>query len=165
MGGPGSGKNKGPGPLQRRVSPEVVHELARLGCTQIEVARRFGCHAQSFNRLLKDNPKLREAWDAGKADGDEMLRRLQWRHAKMPNGSGVQMTIHMSRHRLGEHDKALVQAEVVGRVDVIHQLLKEIDGTTRGLPPHALPPGEVIDGTARPTSLLPDPAKIPERQE
>ena len=35
------------------------------------------------------------------------LRQLQWKHAKRPDSSGVAMTIHMSKHRLGEHDKAL----------------------------------------------------------
>jgi len=52
-----------------------------------------------------------------------------------------------------------------GPVDVLHQILKEIDGTTRGLPPHALPEaaGPIIEHQS--TSLLPGPDKIPERSE
>jgi hypothetical protein len=69
------------------------------------------------------------------------------------------MTIHMSKHRLGEHDKSLVQAELNGHVSVIHQLLKEIDGKTRGLPSEM----KVIEQAPSKTSLLPEQSKIPVR--
>ena len=48
-----------------------------------------------------------EAWEKGQAVGAVALRQLQWKHAKRLDASGVAMTIHMSTHRLGEHDKAL----------------------------------------------------------
>jgi hypothetical protein len=44
-----------------------------------------------------------QAWEKGQAVGAVALRQLQWQQ----NASGVAMTIHMSKHRLGEHDKAL----------------------------------------------------------
>src|SRR5437899_2662495 len=47
------------------------------------------------------------------------LRQLQWKHAKRPDASGVAMTIHMSTHRLGEHDKALHLNLTVQDVDEI----------------------------------------------
>jgi hypothetical protein len=48
-----------------------------------------------------------EAWEKGQAVGAVALRQLQWKHAKRPDASGVAMTIHLSKHRLGEHDKFL----------------------------------------------------------
>lgn len=47
------------------------------------------------------------AWEKGQAVDAVALRQLQWKHAKRPDALGVAMTIHMSKHRLGEHDKAL----------------------------------------------------------
>jgi hypothetical protein len=47
------------------------------------------------------------------------LRQLQWKHAKRTDSSGVAMTIHMSKHRLGEHDKSLHLNLTVQDVDEI----------------------------------------------
>jgi hypothetical protein len=32
------------------------------------------------------------------------LRQLQWKHARRKDFSGVAMTIHMSKHLLGQND-------------------------------------------------------------
>jgi hypothetical protein len=45
------------------------------------------------------------------------VRQLQWKYAKRPDASGAAMTIHMSKHRLGEHDKALLLSLTVEQVD------------------------------------------------
>jgi len=47
-----------------------------------------------------------QAWEKGQTVGAVALRQLQWEHAKRPDASGVAMTIHMSKHRLGQNDKA-----------------------------------------------------------
>jgi hypothetical protein len=43
----------------------------------------------------------------------------QWKHAKRPDSSGVAMTIHMSKHLLGQNDKALHLNLTVEQVDEI----------------------------------------------
>lgn len=148
--------------LQKRVTAEMLAMLARLGCTMTEAAGYMGVRIDSLSRYLKDKPKLREAWDKGVGDGDAKLRALQWRHAQMANGAGVSMTIHMSKHRLGEHDRNLVESKSVSRVEVIHQLLREIDGTTKGLPSF---PQQAAPTGAPEMMLLPDPTKVPESTE
>jgi hypothetical protein len=60
-----------------------------------------------------------EAWEKGQAVGAVALRQLQWKHAKRPDGSGVAMTIHMSKHLLGQNDKALYLNLTVQDVDEI----------------------------------------------
>jgi hypothetical protein len=51
------------------------------------------------------------------AAGAVALRQLQWKHAKRPDASGVAMTIHMSKHLLGQNDKALHLNLTAGDVD------------------------------------------------
>ena len=58
-----------------------------------------------------------QAWEKGQVAGAVALRQLQWKHAKRPDSSGVAMTIHMSKHRLGENDKALYLSMTLQDVD------------------------------------------------
>jgi hypothetical protein len=73
---------------------------------QNEAASVLGIDHRTFKRRLQE-PAFYQAWEEGQAVGAVALRQLQWKHAKRPDASGVAMTIHMSKHRLGEHDKAL----------------------------------------------------------
>lgn len=138
----------------------MLQGLARIGCTKTEVAEALGIAKETLSRHLCKHPEMREAWERGVADAKVRLRRLQWRHARMKNSAGVAMTIHLSKHLLGEHDKALITATHASRVEVIHQLLREIDGQSKGLPTFAnqSEPPKMLD-------LLPDPSKVPERTE
>ena len=52
-------------------------------------------------------PELAAAWDQGVGEGKVSLRRLQWRHALREDSGGVSMTIHLSKHHLGERDRIL----------------------------------------------------------
>jgi ABC-type transporter Mla MlaB component len=60
-----------------------------------------------------------QAWEKGQAVGAVALRQLQWKHAKRTDSSGVAMTIHMSKHLLGQNDKALYLNLTVQDVDEI----------------------------------------------
>jgi len=83
--------------------------LARARLTQQEAAAALEIDPSTLWRHMEANPKLREAWERGKLMYFVSLKRLQWRHAQMPNSAGVNMTIHLSKHDLNEHDKALVE--------------------------------------------------------
>ena len=76
----------------------------------------LGIDHRTFKRRLQE-PVFYQAWEKGQAVGAVALRQLQWKHAKRLDASGVAMTIHMSKHRLGEHDKALHLSLTVQDVD------------------------------------------------
>ena len=86
---------------RKKTDERQVYDLAKLGCTQYEAASVLGIDHRTFKRRLHESVLS----SVGKRTG--ALRQLQWKHAKRPDASGVAMTIHMSKHRLGEHDKAL----------------------------------------------------------
>jgi hypothetical protein len=87
----------------------AVFAMARSRFTQQEAAAALDIDRTTLTRHLQLNPKLREAWDRGKQMYFVSLKRLQWKHAQMKNSAGVNMTIHLSKHDLGEHDKALFE--------------------------------------------------------
>ena len=70
-------------------------------------------------------PVFYQAWEKGQAVGAVALRQLQWDHAKRPDASGVAMTIHMSKHRLGQNDKALHLNLTVQDVDELIARLEQ----------------------------------------
>jgi hypothetical protein len=83
----------------------MLAQLATIGCTKEEAAAVIGCGKRTLEIRLRE-PDTREAWDNGALMGKVSLRRLQWRHANGAGSSAVNMTIHLSKHRLGETDKA-----------------------------------------------------------
>ncbi len=125
-------------------------QLAALGAmhaTQEEVAAFFNVARRTIINRLKD-PELALAFENGKNRGKLNLRRLQWRHAqgldhngKPLNGStsgAVNMTIHLSKHWLGETDKTAV---AVNPVEIVITRIERVivDGSSNsnreGVPP------------------------------
>ena len=76
----------------------------------------LGIGHRTFKRRLQE-PVFYQAWEKGQAVGAVGLRQLQWKHAKRSDSSGVAMTIHMSKHVLGQNDKALHLNLTVANVD------------------------------------------------
>jgi hypothetical protein len=107
-------EKKKPGRPAVNIGADELRKLAALQHTYEELAFFFNCSKRTIIRKMQ-NPELLEAYELGKAGGRASLRRLQWRHAQMPNAAGVQMTIHLSKHWLGETDKSAL--ELSGRVD------------------------------------------------
>lgn len=107
-------------PGKKRGRPPVVIDLAMLERiallqpTYAELAHVFKTTERTIKKRMKDE-QFRRAFELGKAGGTLNLKRLQWRHAQMANSAGVQMTIHLSKHWLGETDKAAL--ELTGKVD------------------------------------------------
>ena len=91
---------------------------------QNEAVSVRGVDHRTFKRRLQE-PAFYEAWEKGQAVGAVALRQLQWKHAKRPDASGVAMTIHMSKHRLGEHDKFLHLSLTVEQVDEVIARLEQ----------------------------------------
>ena len=99
------------------IDVDQTRKLATIGCSQFEIAMVLGCGVQTFQRRLKEEPQLAAAYQLGQVQQFVNLRRLQWRHARADNGT--QMTIHLSKHRLGEHDKSMVLNMSVEDLDLL----------------------------------------------
>jgi hypothetical protein len=94
------------------ISADELSKLARLHCTVSEAASFFKCSKRTLQRRLLE-PDLKAAWQEGRKFGMLSLRRLQWRHASGTGNGAVQMTIHLSKHWLGETEKVL--SEITGK--------------------------------------------------
>ncbi|WP_249144149.1 hypothetical protein [Bradyrhizobium lablabi] len=94
------------------ISPEQLEALGMIHATIEEAAAFFSCTRRTIHNRLKD-PEFLLAYENGKAKGRLNLRRLQWRHANTATSSAsVNMTIHLSKHWLGETDKPAVAAVI-----------------------------------------------------
>src|SRR5262245_53877320 len=109
---------------RKKTDERQVYELAKLGCTQCEAASVLGIDHRTFKRRLQESV-LYHAWEQGQAVGAVALRQLQWKHAKRPDASGVAMTIHMSKHMLGQNDKALHLNLTVADID---EMIASLEG-------------------------------------
>jgi hypothetical protein len=86
------------------ITVEQFERLCELHITRDEAAAFFRCDVRTIDRYLQ-MPEYREAWERGQANGKLSLRRQQWETAQLPNGRGVQMLLHLSKHILGETDR------------------------------------------------------------
>lgn len=100
------------GKLPADIKLAEFERLVQLQCTVEEAASFFKCAKRTLQRYLKQ-PEYAEAWERGRELGKLSLRRLQWRHANGTGSSAVQMTIHLSKHWLGETEKVL--NEITGK--------------------------------------------------
>jgi hypothetical protein len=82
--------------------------LSKLMCTETELAAFFDMNLRTIKRRLQE-PDLREIWEKGKDLGRLSIRRQQFQHMTLKNSAGVQMTIHLSKHHLGETEKAALE--------------------------------------------------------
>ena len=87
---------------------EQLEKLAGLACTIEEAAAFFGVSKRTLLRRLEE-PKYKRVWDDGLLKGNVSLRRKQWALAQSDSPSAVTMLLHLSRHRLGQNDKSLVE--------------------------------------------------------
>ena len=66
----------------REMDYKQVTYLARLHCTEYEIATAMGFTQEGFSKRKKRDPKLREALDSGYINGKISLRRSQMRSAQ-----------------------------------------------------------------------------------
>jgi hypothetical protein len=85
-----------------------LEKLGALHATTEEVAAFFNCEKRTIINRLKE-PALKLAYENGKQNGKLNLRRLQLRHAQGTGSGAVNMTIHHSKHLLGQTDKSLLE--------------------------------------------------------
>lgn len=91
-----------------KLDPVDLEKLGALHATLEEVAGFYGCTKRTIINRLKDET-LQLAFENGKQKGKLNLRRLQMRHAQGTGSGAVNMTIHLSKHLLGQTDKSLLE--------------------------------------------------------
>lgn len=112
------------------VDLEQLEKLAGLACTIEEAAAFLGVSKRTLLRRLED-PKYKKVWEEGLLKGNVSLRRKQWALAQSDSPSAVTMLLHLSRHRLGQNDKSLVEMtgknggplQLIGLADLSHDEL------------------------------------------
>ncbi len=91
---------------KRSVRPKVdldrVEELARLQCSDEELATALGLAAEELAELRHDDEALGAALGRGRQDGMNSLRQAQWEAAL---GGNVQMQIWLGKQYLDQRDR------------------------------------------------------------
>lgn len=91
------------------ISLKDVRKLARLQCTREEAAAFLGIRKQTFNTLIQNDERVRDAWEQGKQLGKISLRRKQFKLAD----DSAPMAIFLGKQYLGQRE--IVTQEVSGR--------------------------------------------------
>lgn len=98
---------------------ELADELARIFCTQEEIASILGVS----RRTLQRDEKFMEIYNRGIDEGKSSLRRQQWKAAQKGNTS---MLIWLGKQYLGQRDK--LENEDITNRELLEQLKqKSID--------------------------------------
>lgn len=120
---------------------EKVRRLASINCTQEEIAAVLDIPYSSFRYQADHDTILKDAMERGRAAARASLRRLQWRHASGYGPAAVAMTIHLSKHWLGETDRL----EIDGSLRVEHGLSASSDAILQGIKPELLEAHEHVE--------------------
>ena len=99
---------KKPGRREAVIDVVQLEKLAALACTIEQAASVLDVSKRTLLRRLRE-PKYKRIWEDGLNKGNVSLRRLQWTKALANTPASVAMVIHLSKHRLGETDKSLVE--------------------------------------------------------
>lgn len=78
--------------------------MAKIGCTDSEIALLVGMHVVGFAKRKKRDKELRTALEEARADGCKTLRRLQWHGAKKGNAT---MLVWLGKQMLGQRDQPI----------------------------------------------------------
>jgi hypothetical protein len=105
------------GPLPKLITQTEMRLLGAQLCTLGEAAAALGMARSVLFERLRDNPKLREAWEQGQQRSHASLRQRQLEIALSPDHPGaVQMLIHLGRTVLGQTQKP--QPTVTGAIKI-----------------------------------------------
>lgn len=95
-------QGEGGGPKPRKIDYEEVEKLARILCTDAEIAEILEYTPEGFRLRKNRDSKLLGVLLKGRATGKKSLRRIQWELAQ--NGSAA-MAIFLGKNFLGQKDR------------------------------------------------------------
>ena len=93
--------NKGGRP-EAVIDEVLLFELARIQCTQVEMAACLGVSRQTLITHLREHPELADVVERGQATGKMSLRRHMFHEAQKGNAI---VQIFLSKNLLGMSDK------------------------------------------------------------
>lgn len=116
---------RGGGSARIELDMELLEGLARIGCTDSEIAGIIGISVSRFSERKQIDPELKQAYHRGQAE----LRR-SIRHAQIQKGVGEKnptMLIWLGKQYLGQTDKNQIDQNVKADVrDMTERELLEI---------------------------------------
>ncbi len=86
-----------------------LRQMRSIQCTDDEIATIFGCTTKTIERAKRRDPKFREAYEKGSAEGKQTLRRAQVAAAYKGNAT---MLVWLGKQMLGQKD--VVRNEITG---------------------------------------------------
>ena len=89
---------------------DMAYKLARLHCTNDEIAACLDINITHWYKLIGRDKKLRESVEKARAEGRTSLRRMQWQSAAQGN---VTMQIWLGKQLLSQND--IHRTELTGR--------------------------------------------------
>lgn len=95
---------------KKPIDYEMAYRLARIHCTNEEMALCLGFSVSYWYDLLKRDHKLSEGVEKARGEGRASLRRLQWQNATQGN---VTMQIWLGKQILSQTDTQ--RTELTGR--------------------------------------------------
>ena len=119
----------------RPVDLKLVEDLARIQCTDAEMAAVLGFSVDGWRKRVRRSQELVDLIEKGRENGRSSLRRIQWKSAL---GGNTTMQIWLGKQYLGQRDmhateltgakgERLVPAEmVVGLDEGTRALLRDL---------------------------------------
>jgi hypothetical protein len=95
---------------KKQIDYEAAERLARIHCTNEEIASCLGINVTYWYTMLKNDPKLGDVIEKARSEGKASLRRLQWQNAAQGN---VTMQIWLGKQLLDQNDTQ--RTELTGR--------------------------------------------------
>jgi hypothetical protein len=95
---------------KKDIDYDLAYRLARIHCTNEEIALCVGVSAPHWYKLMKSDPALCDKVQKARAEGRASLRRLQWQNATQGN---VTMQIWLGKQILSQTDTQ--RTELTGR--------------------------------------------------
>lgn len=137
-----------PGRPTLDIDLDQVVKLAEMQCTNKEIAAFLDISPSTLANRIKAHPDLGEAIERGRELGKVSLRRLQMKHAKREGGPAVNMTIHLSKHTLGQSDRPIEHNSTeinVSITNVGESIASKLDELRR----------RILGASEQPVALLP----------
>lgn len=95
---------------KKKIDYDLAERLARIHCTNEEIASCLGISKSYWYDLIKRDAKLSDTIEKARDEGRASLRRLQWQNATQGN---VTMQIWLGKQILSQND--ISRNEITGK--------------------------------------------------
>lgn len=102
---------------KKEIDYDVVEKLAKIQCTQEEIASFLNIST----RTLQRDEKFMELFNRGRENGKMSLRRIQWKHAE----KSATMAIWLGKQYLGQRDN--IEVSNTEEINKVKDLLIKIE--------------------------------------